>query len=139
VYVRYCHPTVDLAAFLLCNLESSVREAHAGDLVSLYYETMASVLDHLGTPGWSRQTYTVHDFERDVGDAWEYGFLTACWLLPLILAEEDERTNFFDGDDDKRVEQAFDGYEEKLAKGVNANVARRCMDVLEFGARMGII
>ncbi len=139
---RYTSPTTDLAAFLLCNLSTETLNAHLDDLVELYYETMASVLDHLAAADglWSREAYTLAQFKSDLAASWEYGFLLACWLVPMILSDDEDIPNFDELQESETVmEEFFEGHEEKMSRGCNETVKERFTGILEFGVRVGVI
>jgi hypothetical protein len=71
----------------------------------------------------------------------EYGFLMACWIVPMILTDEGDMpdVDVMTEDDGFANEEFLEAHRQRMAVGVNDAATKRLTELFEFGVKHGLI
>lgn len=128
---RISSPAVDLSYFLFSSTEKKFRDQHLDELIRLYYDRFAEIIQRCGSD--PLKLYTFNDLQAQMRSHSVYGVLTAPILISIMVADPEQLVNLDEMDDlqsddhenhlailDKRTESKF---EQRLVDVVNDAIA----------------
>ncbi|XP_071547673.1 uncharacterized protein [Panulirus ornatus] len=95
-YMRQVSPVLDLNYFLYSSFDGHDRKTNFQAFLSTYYDSFKSVLEAGGAP----VPFTYEELRREFNDNMMFGCLSAIFLVPTALSEDDDVVRLEDITDD---------------------------------------
>jgi hypothetical protein len=130
--VTYGNPCRDLLEVLYYSTSGETREQTPAFL-NLYHDTLVATACSLGVT----LEYSYQDFQKDVDELEEYGFLMSMIGIPLMLADKADVPDYTKTDLD--TEGLIKLTEQQLLSKGNAVMMQRIVEVVEDMVRLGVL
>ncbi|XP_035897702.1 uncharacterized oxidoreductase dhs-27-like [Anopheles stephensi] len=85
---RYCSPILDLAYFILCCTDEEFRRRHYDEMMSVYYNSLAALLEKLGHS--PQQIFPRTAFLRQLRQYGRFGLLLAAFVVPMMCTRKED-------------------------------------------------
>ncbi|XP_058129466.1 uncharacterized protein LOC131271907 [Anopheles coustani] len=84
--LRYVSPVIDLVYFIFCCTDEEFRRCHYDEMMSIYYHSMATLLEKLGHN--PQEVFPRTALMRQLRKFGSFGLMMAAFLIPLMSNEE---------------------------------------------------
>ncbi|XP_049537410.1 uncharacterized protein LOC125952148 [Anopheles darlingi] len=112
---RYVTPVLDLAYFIFCGTDEEFRRRHYDEMMGIYYNSLAALLEKLGHN--PQEVFPRTALMRQLRTFGRFGVLMAVFLVPMLCTRNEDLLDM-----DEAAEKYRDGQEMDLGMLVrNAN------------------
>ncbi|KAK3863019.1 hypothetical protein Pcinc_031168 [Petrolisthes cinctipes] len=128
---------IDLTYFLYGSFNGPDRQNNLKDFLDMYYSSFSSVLEAGDYP----VPFTRQELEQEFRNKMKYGCLVGMFLVPIVLAEEEDTTDFINLTEDNIEEYNRDRKEmmENMVGRKDGLVRPRLLDMFDEMIEAGII
>uniref|UniRef100_A0A182K9B1 CHK kinase-like domain-containing protein n=1 Tax=Anopheles christyi TaxID=43041 RepID=A0A182K9B1_9DIPT len=85
---RYCSPILDLAYFIICCTHEDLRQRHYDELVNVYYNSLATLLEKLGHS--SQEVFPRTAFLRQLRQYGRFGLMLAMFVVAMLCTRNED-------------------------------------------------
>lgn len=82
---NFVSPAIDLTYFLFSSTEKQLRDEHYDDLINIYYDTLATQINRLGSD--AKKLFTFNDLQLQLKQFAIYGLIMAPLIVQIITAD----------------------------------------------------
>lgn len=86
--LRYVSPTLDLVQFLFVCTDSDMRAKHYDELLRIYHNSLADLLNNLG--GDAEKQFPFEALLHQLKKFGKFGVIVSVILIPILLTEDDD-------------------------------------------------
>uniref|UniRef100_A0A182MI41 CHK kinase-like domain-containing protein n=1 Tax=Anopheles culicifacies TaxID=139723 RepID=A0A182MI41_9DIPT len=85
---RYSSPILDLAYFILCCTDEEFRRRHYDEMMTIYYNSLATLLEKLGHS--PQQIFPRTAFLRQLRQYGRFGLMLAAFVVPMLCTRNED-------------------------------------------------
>uniref|UniRef100_A0A182SAH1 CHK domain-containing protein n=1 Tax=Anopheles maculatus TaxID=74869 RepID=A0A182SAH1_9DIPT len=85
---RYASPILDLAYFILCCTDEEFRRRHYDEMMNVYYNSLATLLEQLGHS--PQEIFPRTAFLRQLRQYGRFGLLLAAFVVPMLCTRKED-------------------------------------------------
>uniref|UniRef100_A0A182NQG5 CHK kinase-like domain-containing protein n=1 Tax=Anopheles dirus TaxID=7168 RepID=A0A182NQG5_9DIPT len=115
---RYVSPALDLAYFIFCCTDGEFRRLHYDEMMSIYYSSLATLLEKLGHD--PQQVFPRTALVRQMRRFGRFGVLMAVFLVPMMCTRNEDLPDMDEAAEKFRDTNEMDPSFMKLNSNVNA-------------------
>lgn len=132
---RITSPAIDLSYYLFSSTEKSLRDAHLGEFLNIYYTNLAATIRSTG--GDPEELFPESELQRQLREFGIFGVVMSQILIPLVLADSANNFNFDELADSKAEDLVEAGPIKGLGEAKVKEYVRRFKEVLTDARQYG--